>query len=202
MVRSPQSRRFVPNAVLVAVAIVPLVLVPACSDDAYNETKFGGTGGLASKRVPDPFYPGTAVGGGDGGTTSTATLCNGGPTVSDDKCVQKWSEIFTKYVKGTWKCTDVACHQPAAGGKPPFDPPISNDDAKKAWESLVAHKMANKRYLDPCTKTPENSAINCNLVGSCKPQMPETSLGVTAQPAVAAELDEVNKWLACGAPNN
>jgi hypothetical protein len=32
--------------------------------------------------------------------------------------------------------------------------------------------------------------------------MPETSLGVTAQLAVTAEMDEVNKWLACGAPNN
>jgi hypothetical protein len=201
MVRSKRS--FLSNAAVFVVAVVvPTTLVAACDGDAYNERKFGGTAGLTGKVVPDPVYPGNATATGDGGSTSTSTLCNGGPTVSDPACVQKWSEIFTKYVKGTWKCSDVACHLPAASGKPPFDPPISADDAKKAWESLVAYKLQNKRYIDPCTKTPENSAINCNLAGSCTPKMPETSLGVTALAATTAEMDEVNKWLACGAPNN
>jgi hypothetical protein len=198
-----RSKRLISNAgVLAAATILAAALAPACNDDAYNETKFGGPAGLQGKLVPEPVFGGGAAPSGEGGSTATATLCNGGPTVSDPACVQKWSDIFTKYVKGTWKCSDVACHLPAASGKPPFEPPISADDAKKAWESLVAYKLANKRYIDPCTKTPETSAMNCNLAGSCPPKMPETSLGVAALAATPAELDEVNKWLACGAPNN
>jgi hypothetical protein len=197
------TKRLFSNAgFLAAVTLLAAALAPACSEDAYNERKFGGTAGLTGKVVPDPVYPGNATATGDGGSTSTSTLCNGGPTVSDDKCVQKWGDIFTKYVKGTWKCSDVACHLPAASGKAPYDPPISATDAKKAWESLVAYKLQNKRYIDPCTKTPENSAMNCNLAGSCTPQMPQTGVGVAAAAATTAEMDEVNKWLACGAPNN
>jgi hypothetical protein len=197
-----RPRRALSNAgVLAAAALAVVALVSACNDDAYNETKFGAPAGLAGSPLPDPAFVGTSTAG-DGGGTSTATLCNGGPTVSDPACVQKWSDIFTKYVKGTWKCNDTQCHLPSANGAAPFAPPISADDAKKAWESLVAYKLANKRYIDPCTKVPEDSAINCNLAGSCTPKMPETSLGVAAVAATPAEMDEVNKWLACGAPNN
>lgn len=197
-----RTRVFSKTGVLATAALLLAAVAPACG--SIDETKFGAPTGLASKPLPDPLYAGAVTPAGDAGVTPTSTLCNGGPTVSDPNCVQKWSDIYAKYVKatGTWKCADAQCHQPAGSGNPPFPPSISNDDPKKAWESLVAHKLANKRYIDPCTKTPENSAMNCNLVGTCTPQMPQTGTGVSVGAATTAELTEVNLWLACGAPNN
>jgi hypothetical protein len=58
-------------------------------------------------------------------------------------------------------------------------------------------------YINACSTDPSQSAILCNLAGSCPPAMPVAGDGVTPTvPASPESIENLKTWLACGAPFN
>jgi hypothetical protein len=181
--------RAFPAAAALAFAAGAAALAPGCT---VPETNYGAPSSLGPKTVPDPTYPAAAP---DAGEVNLSTLCSGKPPASDPGCAVKWPAFYEKYVKaaGTWNCADANCHGEGPQGRTPQVPAIPADPAK-AYDSLVQHKVTGKRYINPCSKNPDDSSFLCNVTGGCGPVMPPAG-GVTP-----AQLDELKAWLTCGAP--
>lgn len=172
--------------------------IQACLPE-QERTSYGPAESLGPRKFPDPQGGTTAN---DAGGTAPSSLCDGGGPIDGGACDTSWQrDIFGPMLSttGTMKCASgITCH--GAGGN---SPTIDNADAAKAWAQLANYTSATlngKHYLDVCSKgDPNTSAMHCNLRGACGTQMPETPTGA---PATADQLATIDKWLACGAPNN
>ena len=181
-------------------------LAPGCIPEE-QKTLYGGPEGLAGRQLPKPLNP---TGPQDASTTAPGACPDGGQPLAGTGCTVSWkNDIFT-YLKATGHCGDTGCHQPG-GQTPAFDV----NSADNAYNSLAAYtsstfQPAGKRYIDPCSTTPEDSAITCNLTplpgggkAACEPLMPLTTTGGTvADPAGDFLTNKLPTWLKCGAPNN
>ncbi|WP_394847219.1 hypothetical protein LZC95_07090 [Pendulispora brunnea] len=177
-------------ATLVASA---LASVTACLPE-QERTTFGPAEALGPRPFPNP-EPGNGAGGG-GGPPDPGQICGGQGPIDAGDCTAKWSEIFAKTIagSGTLACGKGGCHS-----KNSTPPEISADNAGTAWQQLTNYKISASRggkpYINPCTKTPAESSIGCNLDNKCG-QMPPGG-GITAD-----ELAKINEWVQCGSPNN
>jgi hypothetical protein len=186
--RSKTSRSFSSAQLLAAfvVVVVPLAVIACGSED---DTRYGGPAGLSGKRVAP--IPGTPAASG----TAPSSACDAGA------CAVSFQQtIFAKYMaaSGTWKCADSSCH----GAGSSQDPSIDGTNAQAAYNSLTAYtELQGEPYIAACATDPSASAIDCNLKGACS-QMPQAGAGVNAAQPTAAELQDLDTWLACGAPFN
>jgi hypothetical protein len=172
---------------MLAVLAVPLSVACGSEDD----TRYGGPAGLSGKRVP-PISSGTS-----------SSVSSGPPTACADAgvCAVSFQQtIFAKYMaaSGTWKCADSSCHGAGSSQAPSID----GTNAQAAYDSLTTYtQLQGEPYIAACATDPTASAIECNLKGSCS-QMPQTGGGVNAAQPTAAELQDLDTWLTCGAPFN
>jgi hypothetical protein len=176
-------------------------LLGACG---VEETKYVGPEALRGKEPPPPSVPITGAGVPEGG--APGALCNGAGPVDGGPCAKSWkTDIYEPLIKGAWKCTNEICHLEGNENQAAYQPAMSDKDATRAWNQLVAYSVTSKRYVDPCTTDPAVSAITCNLVSpACGlAQMPYTGLGLQGVTnATPDQLAVVATWLQCGAPNN
>ncbi len=169
------------------------LLAASCTADQVN---FGEPEGLAGRKVPEPRFA-TPPSPHDAGPVDLVTICapKTPPTIEGDcKTNADWRTVIYPNLKNSWNCANAGCHSP--GSK---DPTVDTSDAgaTATWAALVAYKIGEKRYVDPCSVDPNDSAIMCNLTfsqGKCGTPMPQ------AQTLGAADKDAVEKWLKCGAP--
>jgi hypothetical protein len=167
------------------VVLVPIIVACGSEDD----TRYGGPAGLAGKRVA-PI------------TTATSAVAQGSSTSCDaGACAVSFTQtIYGKYMvaSGTWKCADSSCH----GAGSTQEPSIDGTSAQNAYNSLTTYTdLQGEPYIAACATNPSDSAMDCNLKGSCS-QMPQEGAGVGAAAPTAAELADLDTWLACGAPFN
>ena len=131
-------------------------------------------------------------------------------TVNMDCAVKFSTDVFPIF-EATAKCSDAACHAPAAA-QPPA---MTAGDAATTYQVLIAHKFLEEQddaYIVPCD--PMASKMMCNLkldpvwgtnmFGSCAPRMPKVSQmdAVDDKPLSLDELTKIADWITCGAPNN
>lgn len=167
------------------VLLVPIVVACGSEDD----TRYGGPEGLAGKRVAPISTATSAV------ATGPSSACDAGACA-----VSFQTTIYAKYMaaSGTWKCADSSCH----GAGSTQEPSIDGTNAQNAYNSLTTYTdLQGEPYIAACATDPTASAIDCNLKGSCS-QMPLEGAGVGAAAPTAAELADLDTWLACGAPFN
>lgn len=188
------------------VALGAALIAPGCLPEE-QKTNYGGPEGLYGKELPKPV---NVPSGSDSGI-APGGCADGGKPLASTNCAVSWKTDIFPVMKAQMHCGDQGCHMPqnprSAGQQPAIDP----NDPVDAYNSLVAYtssKFPGKQYIDPCTTTPESSAILCNLTSlpgggkaACDPLMPLTTTG--GQVADQTFLDtKLRVWLACGAPNN
>jgi hypothetical protein len=185
---SPKPSRSHWRAQLAACVVLIVPIVVACGSE--DDTRYGAPSGLSGKRVP-PI----------GSATSPVSSAPAGQCADAGPCAVSFQQtIFAKYMaaSGTWKCADSSCH----GAGSTQEPSIDGTNAQAAYNSLTTYTdLQDEPYVAACATDPTASAIDCNLKGSCS-QMPQTGAGVNAAQPTAAELVDLDTWLACGAPFN
>ena len=171
--------------------------VSGCMQDI--STSYGSPTGLKGRDVPDASHPGTALLP-DAGSVNTTTVCNGAGPINPDGggCTVSWSkDIYPKMAAGqSLDCADGNCH----GAGSATLPSIPGDNATTAWNSLANYidPGSPKPYVDICSKNADDSAFKCNLSGACLSAKMPLPPGAATQD----DLDKINSWLSCGAPNN
>ena len=173
---------------LAAAATLPLAA--GCSLDA--DSRFGNPSGLSRTNLPSPPVL-------EGGTVRDGGLSfDGGGPIDGGPCLISFNKDIWPLMSaaGAWACADSGCH-----GGTALNPYIN--DAPSAYQNLVAFKIKNKPYINPCTTDPNQSTFVCNLQGTCGNQaMPIPDVTKNRTLAIATDIGKVNTWLQCGAPFN
>ena len=182
-------------------AIAAALLSPTVSCSAADSPNYGPPGGLTGKKLPLPM--GGTIGSGAADAASSATAVDGGSDATDGAgvvCSVSWAnDIFPAMAAtGAWRCADTSCH----GG---FQSPKMSADPAVTYASLASYTLAlapqKLRYIMPGATDPAQSGIECNLAGtSCGNQMPLTTTG--ARLPTAQDVQKVDAWVRCGAPDN
>ena len=167
-------------------------IVWACGGEI--ETKFGGPNALSKEKAPpDPNKLGP---GGVDGSLGDASPLNCTP-IDGGTCLIKWSTDLVPLMKddGGWGCgKGGSCHGGAAS------PPINANNPTEAYGQLRTYTgIRNQAYINPCSKDPNASTFTCNLTGApntCGSLMPK---GIAT---VATDMQKLDTWIKCGAPNN
>jgi hypothetical protein len=112
-------------------------------------------------------------------------------------CAVSWSSAVYPLLQGTGPgaCASAQCH----GGS--STPTISNSDSANTYATLTAFMLNGHAYIAAGDSNPADSAIECNL-GIAQP-----ACGALAMPAApgalsAANLQTIDTWIRCGAPQN
>ncbi len=142
--------------------------------------------------------PQQQVDAGNAGEDAAIVICDGGVPL----CTVHWSaDIFPKMMStGAWKCANASCH----GG---VTPPRMTDDAMATYAALTSFNgtdSTGKYYIVPCNTDTTVSQIECSLsaTGTCGHLMPLTANPPGATPLSPADLQLIDSWVKCGAPNN
>ncbi|MBK9265199.1 MAG: hypothetical protein IPM54_36135 [Polyangiaceae bacterium] len=129
----------------------------------------------------------------------------------DAGCAVSFANNVFPILETKAKCSDAACHAPAAAQPPAMTP----SDAAATLQVLLAHKFLEEEadaYIVPCD--PMASKMMCNLkldpaegmnmYGKCAPTMPKVSAldAVDDAPLSLMELNTIAEWISCGAPDN
>ena len=191
-------------ASLILVSSAALVAV-ACTTDyqlGKNDPNFGDPNALAGQKQPGAStevasIPG-AEGGGAGGGSTIACVATGGTVLDGGPCTVSFkNDVLPALGRST--CTQTSCH---GGTTPPSPPRIEPSDAPAMWPLFASFKMntGGLPYINPCSTDKTKSGIACNLyaTGYCGVQMPLGGTPATPQ----ADIDKIEQWIACGAPNN
>lgn len=184
--------------VLVGLGLVfSCLIVAACTTDyqlGKDDVSYGGPNALQGKQPP-----GTSIDTSDdgGGTSSGGNTLKCGTQIDGGTCAVSWKTDII----GAWStanCSSTACH----GGPTPINQPsIDTTNATTTWMNLEAFTISTGLpYINPCSVDPTASAIGANMLadpgatgGSHMPQA-----GQLAQ----ADIDKINMWVICGAPDN
>ncbi len=80
-------------------------------------------------------------------------------------------------------------------------------DPVATYKTLAAYMTQfapmNQPYVLPGSADPAQSAIVCNMTtGNCGAQMPLAGVVNGTVPLTAQDSATLNKWVACGSPNN
>lgn len=134
-----------------------------------------------------------------------AGVTSGGNCVPDPACDFSFRDDVLPVLIEKAKCSAAGCHETAIGG---FAFPESAGEARAALLGYTFQGV--DRYLAPCE--PDRSKLLCNLnlgagvegpFGACGSPMPKLLADATDdQPLSLADLDAVEGWVACGAPDN
>ena len=175
------TRRYVLSAGLLALAIVGVRAVVACSE--ITPTTYGNPNTLDRKNLP-----------GEGGVEQLS--CSGGEggagQTFEGGCPSFTADIYPYFTAaGTWRCADKTCH----GGT--TAPPVDGTSAAACLASLQKITLKGQPYvLSDGGTDPNAHALLCNLQGTCGSKMPKPP-GIDPTPA---DLCKVQAWLQCGAP--
>jgi hypothetical protein len=193
--------RHLGRAALVVVVTLPFVATfvgasTSCTDETVS---FGLANGLRG-RTPNDVV-------GEGGTTSSSGgpeaggACTPPPDAGDAGAnCPTFTTMFKNYFAptGEWKCGQAGCHNAAnLGGQQPagMDDQNSTYDVLKNTAKVAA--APNLPYIRPnCVGTNE-SAILCNIAKTPQPCGTPMPSGI---PLSDASVQELAKWVACGAP--
>jgi len=182
----------------VALAALAELTLAACSSEP--NTNYGPPNGLRNVVFPgggtSPPPPPPPPPPGDGGTADGG---EGGVAA----CAVSWkTDIYPlMQTTGTWKCaTAGSCHN--GGVQPAIDP----TNATTTYNTLVAYTGVNNLpYIAPNQTDPTKSTFECNISpapATCSIIMPQVSATIGSMAATAAEIQKVDTWIKCGAPNN
>ena len=169
----------------------------ACTTDyqqGKDDVAYGGPNALEGKQPP-----GTSI---DVGANNEAGASSGGTVtcgmqIDGGTCAVTFSgDIMTAWTAAN--CSLVSCH---GGATPVNQPPIDTMNAKTTWNTLQAFTISSGLpYINPCSTDPTASAVAANMLadpgakgGSHMPQSSQLP---------QADIDKINTWVACGAPNN
>ncbi len=156
----------------------------AFSCSAPELPPYGAPNSLEGKEAPRP--PVTGPGAGTGQCTPDKYV-NGTSTVSFK------NDIMPLLGDGKGGCSTTNCH---GGGTAPK----ITKDPNETYQSMISYKVQGVLYVNPCAKDKAQGKLACNMRGDqgCGTKMPFAP-GVA--PA-AADLDNIDKWQADGAPLN
>ncbi|WP_394836873.1 hypothetical protein LVJ94_08190 [Pendulispora rubella] len=172
-------------------------IMTGCLPD-QERTSYGPAEG-GKRQFPAP-EPGNGAPAGDGGTPDPGQICGSSGPIDAGPCRVSWkTQIFPSLAAtGSLGCGKTSCHN--AGGT---SPTISAENATDAWNQLVAHSFSkdpkkDKKYINPCSVDPDDSAILCDLDGqkTCGKGMPPGSGGSPD------DVKNITDWVKCGSPNN
>lgn len=159
-----------------------------CACVTETEPRFGPPNTWYQTQPPDPTRDAAAVPPIDASSCADAGAC----------AVKFSTDIFPLMQDtGAWGCSKLGiCHGPNS-----VKPEIDNADPSKAYNSLRAFQVAGKPYILPCSTNKAESSFRCNLeppgsAGVCGSSMPKGT------PAAAGDLQKLETWISCGAPNN
>jgi hypothetical protein len=195
----PTSRLILRLTAAFVFVAVPVAVIACGSED---DTRYGGPAGLSGKKVAPVATTTTTA------ATGTVSPCtDGGVSTLDGSagCTVSWSQtIWGKYINGTWQCTNANCHGPqGSAGTSTNSPTIDGTNATNAYIALAAWTGINSEpYINGCSTDPGTSAMDCNLNAACSPTMPQAGAGVSPPGPTPQEIEDVETWLKCGAPNN
>jgi hypothetical protein len=185
-------------SIATCVGSVGLLIVAACTTDyqkGLDDPLFGAPNALAGQKQPGPTSEMTTGDGGGGRSGAPACVGAGGTLVDGGTC-----EVTFKAILETFRaanCQAAGCH---GGTSPPNQPRINPDDPNGMWAEFAAFKLSNgKLYINPCSTDPAQSTIGCNvdLAKPCGSQVMPIGTGLPAN-----VVQDIDKWLKCGAPNN
>lgn len=180
----------------------PLVLAAfaACTTDyqkGLDDPRYGPPNALAGQRQPGPSSENAADGGGAGGGNTDQPVCvaNGGTLLDGGPCTVSFAnDVLPAFGRST--CATPGCH----GGVTPANlPRVEPSEAPAMWTEFAGFTLSDgKPYINPCSKDKTQSAIGCNLYanGACGVHMP---IGGQLD---QADIDKIEQWVECGAPNN
>jgi hypothetical protein len=167
----------------------------ACTTDyqlGKDDPAFGDPNALAGQRPPGA----SSENGSSGGSVGAACVKAGGKLVEAGTCnVSLKDGVLNEFGKAG--CASTACH---GGTTPLYEPRIEPGDGPAMWEEWQKFTLSNgKPYINPCSTTPADSTIACNVNGGtpCGSLMPKGTTGLT--PNI---VQLIETWVACGAPNN
>jgi hypothetical protein len=183
------------------------VVIAACGGPP--DTSYGPPNGISGKTPPEPSSTSTSgpgshadggsgtqpPAGGDSGAPPTGGMdSGGGPQPSN--CSVKWStQVFPLFkAAGAGQCASGACHGGSA------TPTILDGDSAATYATLTGYTINGKPYI-ATTGAPADSTIECNL------GIAGATCGIAKMPASpgilgSTELQTINNWLKCGAPQN
>jgi hypothetical protein len=179
--------RVIVSLALGAVACAGGILV-AC--DLEVDTNYGPHSGLQKSNLPNPPAPDAAPVG-DGGAPCGMPVEAGACSVSYSK------DIWTK-MSSTWGCSNAACHGAMV------NQPYNLDNQQDAYNNLTQFQIGGLYYFNPCSTNPDASAFVCNTSSpACGTgQMPFPNTSLMTGPLSTSDMQLVQTWVACGAPNN
>lgn len=164
-----------------------------------------GLTGCASEEIPKYGDPARVAGGAGGGGSGAGGSGAGGSTCEvDASCAVSFTDDIFPVLDGKAGCAGTSgCH---ADGKGSLT--LLAGDADSYYDGLTAYQINNApavgKYIVPCD--PAASFLPCNLKVSDGAN-PHTACGST-MPLVATnaptleELQDIEDWIACGAPKN
>lgn len=158
--------------------------------------------GCASEEIPKYGEPAQGVGGSTGGTAGTGGT--GGACEVDPACAVKFGTDVFPVLDTTSKCADAGlCH---GNGMSPGGLALEAGNAADYHGALTSFVLADGgKYVVPCD--PGNSKLLCNLKVS-DGDNPHGECGKATMPVAAADaptlaqLQAIEDWIECGAPNN
>lgn len=182
--------------------VTSLLGLYACTTDyqkGLEDPNYGAPNALAGQAPPSPFDP--KIKGDAGGTSQTGKPSCGEPAEGGTTpCTVTFTEILQEFSStSTLACAATSCH---GGATPVAEPKIALEDPAGTWVAFEKFQISEqgKRFVNPCSLDPAQSAILCNLKkagGGCGTLMPLGS-GQAADPL----LQKIEAWIKCGSPNN
>jgi hypothetical protein len=162
-----------------------------------------GAPGCASEEIPKYGAPAQVEGTGGGGTGGNT---GGGPVCDEDPaCAVGFAADVLPTLDVTAKCSEGAlCH--GTDGSSPGGLTLETGNAASYYDALIDFVLEDGgNYIVPCD--PAASKILCNLQVSDGPN-PHGECGKAAMPVSSADapslaqLNDIEAWIECGAPNN
>jgi hypothetical protein len=126
-------------------------------------------------------------------------LCDGGVTVNPTReCkVSFQRDIYPKMsASGSWGCARDGCH----GSNNGVVPIITDEDVNGSGWRLAQYSVNGKSYVNPCSRSPDDSALLGNLSSPATDGMHMPPQALVPTPDELMSL--VAPWIACGAPFN
>ena len=140
-----------------------------------------------------------------GGTSGGGVIAGGEECIVDEACAVSWATDVYPVLATKAKCGSSGCHAVSTAG---FEFPNAPVDAYSAVVFEVY--QGSLPYVAPCF--PEASKLLCNLrleggelgaYGTCGSPMPKAiDDSVDDAPLTLAELQTIEAWIVCGAPEN
>jgi hypothetical protein len=113
-------------------------------------------------------------------------------------CAVSWATAVYPIFESTGpgQCASVSCH---GGGL--TAPAITDGNAVGTYMTLAAYSLNGHAYIAAGDTNPANSAIECNL------SVVQPACGALPMPAApgslsATDLQTIDTWIRCGAPQN